>query len=540
MIFGRLKLAEAEGAILAHTTRLPDGTLPKGARLTAEALAGLAAGGHTHVTAALLEPGDVAENDAASRLADALVAPGLIPARAGTGRANLAAAHAGLFRASATGIDAINLLHEGITVATLPDATPVAAGDLVVTAKIIPFAVPGEVLAAAEALTRGAPPLCLPPFRPLRTGLVLTELPGLKASVLRGTAEATERRIRALTGTLLPPLRVPHEEARLAAALADLRAQGAELLLIAGASATVDRLDVGPAAIVRVGGAVDHFGMPVDPGNLICLGHIGAVPALVLPGCARSPARNGIDLVLARLFAGEPAGTGEIARLGVGGLLKDFSSRPSPRTAPSSGTEPRVAALLLAAGLSRRMAPHNKLLAADAAGAAVVARAADAVLASRARPVIAVLGHQADAVAAALGTRPVRTVRAPDYEAGLSASLRAGLAALPAEADAVLVCLGDMPLVTPTLIDRLLDAYDSEQGSLIVVPTHRGKRGNPVLWDRRFFAEMAALTGDTGARALLLRHAEHVVEVECDTDAALLDFDTPDALSPAGFGHAGP
>ena len=180
MIFGRLKLAEAEGAILAHTTRLPDGTLPKGARLTAEAVARLAAGGHTHVTAALLEPGDVAENEAATRLADALLAPGLIPTRAGTGRANLAAAYAGLFRASATGIDAINLLHEGITVATLPDATPVAPGDLVVTAKIIPFAVPGAALAAAEALATGAPPLRLAPFRKLRAGLVLTELPGLK------------------------------------------------------------------------------------------------------------------------------------------------------------------------------------------------------------------------------------------------------------------------------------------------------------------------------------------------------------------------
>jgi molybdenum cofactor cytidylyltransferase len=539
VIFGRMNLAEAEGAILAHTTRLPDGTLPKGARLTAEALARLAAGGHTHVMAALLEPGDVAENEAATRLADALVAPGLIPTRAGTGRANLAAAHAGLFRASATGIDAINLLYEGITVATLPDATPVAPGDLVVTAKIIPFAVPAAALAAAEALTTGAPPFRLAPFRKLRAGLVLTELPGLKASVLRGTEQATERRIRALTGTLLPPLRVPHEEAPLAAGLADLLAQGAELLLIAGASATVDRCDVGPAAIVRAGGAVDHFGMPVDPGNLICLGHIGPVPALVLPGCARSPARNGIDLVLARLFSGEPVDSSEIARLGVGGLLKDFASRPSPRTAPNSA-EPRVAGLLLAAGLSRRMAPRNKLLAPDAAGTAMVARVADAVLASRARPVIAVLGHQADEVAAALGPRTLRMVRAPDYESGLSASLRAGLAALPADAEAVLVCLGDMPLVTQTLIDRLLDAYDAGEGNLIVVPTHHGKRGNPVLWDRRFFAEMAALTGDTGARALLLRHAEHVVEVECDSDAVLLDFDTPEVLPPAGFGHAGP
>ncbi|MEJ0047378.1 MAG: NTP transferase domain-containing protein [Rhodospirillales bacterium] len=94
----------------------------------------------------------------------------------------------------------------------------------------------------------------------------------------------------------------------------------------------------------------------------------------------------------------------------------------------------------------------------------------------------------------------------------------------------MLVCLGDMPLVTPSLLNRLLEAYDPDEGRLIVVPTHQGKRGNPVVWDRRFFAEMAALTGDTGARALLLRHAEQVAEVEVESDAVLRDFDTPDLL----------
>ncbi len=191
---------------------------------------------------------------------------------------------------------------------TLPDATPVFGGDLLVTVKIIPFAVPGAVLAAAQAVALARPMLRLAPFRPLLTGLVLTELPGIKASVLRGTADATERRIRGLTGSLLPPLRVPHAEQPVAAALTDLLARGAELLLMAGASATVDRNDVGPAAIVRAGGSVDHFGMPVDPGNLICLGRIGAAHAIILPGCARSPAHNGIDLVLSRLFADEPVG----------------------------------------------------------------------------------------------------------------------------------------------------------------------------------------------------------------------------------------
>ena len=90
----------------------------------------------------------------------------------------------------------------------------------------------------------------------------------------------------------------------MAKALDKLMADGADLLLVIGASAVVDRRDVGPAGIVRAGVEILHFGMPVDPGNLICLGRLHDKPALVLPGCARSPVLNGIDFVLSRLFAG--------------------------------------------------------------------------------------------------------------------------------------------------------------------------------------------------------------------------------------------
>jgi molybdenum cofactor cytidylyltransferase len=533
MIFGRLPTKDAEGAILAHTTRLPGQTLPKGALLTPAAIQALIQAGYTDIIAARLETDDVAENEAAARLAAALTAPGITPHRATHGRANLAATQAGLFRADAAAITALNRLDEGLTIATLPDATPVQPGTLLVTVKIIPFAIAGAVLARAERLAAAAPPLRLPPFQPLRTGLVLTELPGLKESIFEGTIDATRQRITALGGALLPPRRTPHTAAAIAAALRALLAEGADLLLIAGASAAVDRLDEGPDAIVLAGGSVTHFGMPVDPGNLICLGEIGAVPALVLPGCARSPSLNGIDLVLSRIFAGEPAGAADIAALGVGGLLKDFAARPAPR-AQRRTAPPQIAALILAAGLSSRMAPANKLLLPDATGTSMVARVADAALASRAHPVMAVLGHQAEAVTAALGSRALNLTHAENYRDGLSASLRAGLAALPDTVDAVIVCLADMPLVTPAQINDLIDAYDPDEGRLIVVPTHQGKRGNPVLWDRRFFAEMSALSGDTGARGLLLRHAEHVAEHDVGTPSVLQDFDTREALEKAG------
>jgi molybdenum cofactor cytidylyltransferase len=191
---------------------------------------------------------------------------------------------------------------------------------------------------------------------------------------------------------------------------------------------------------------------------------------------------------------------------------------------------PRIAVIVLAAGLSSRMAPHNKLLTVDSANRTMISRTVDAALGSLAAPTLVVVGHQADRITAALAGRPITVVHAPGYAEGLAASLRAGIAALPASAVAAIICLGDMPLVSSAVIDQLGAAYDAEEGRLIVVPTHGGKRGNPVLWDRRFFPDILALRGDAGARQLLRRHADSVMEIEVDTDAVLTDFDTAEAL----------
>jgi molybdenum cofactor cytidylyltransferase len=222
-------------------------------------------------------------------------------------------------------------------------------------------------------------------------------------------------------------------------------------------------------------------------------------------------------------------------RMGVGGLLKDTDARPLPRARaagkPEAPRRRQVAAVVLAAGRSTRMAPHNKLLMADRTGKPMIARVVDNVLSSEARPVVVVVGHRAEQIRAALGGRPVCCVEAADYAAGLSASLKAGIAALPPEAAAALVCLGDMPLVAGRVLDRILAAYDPDEGRSIVVPTHQGRAGNPVLWDRAFFPEILALAGDAGARGLLQRHEEQVAEVEVGEDSVLRDFDTVESLA---------
>jgi molybdenum cofactor cytidylyltransferase len=549
MIFGPTPLEEAKGAILAHSLRLPGKVLKKGSVLDEAAVAALREAGRREVVTARLEAGDVPEDEAADRLATALAAAHIARSRAATGRVNLLAETAGLLVLDERRINAINAVDESLTVATLPNHTMVTAKEMIATIKVIPFAVPGKVLAVAEAVARGGagPAFAIHPFRPLKVGLVLTELPGIKESVMEGAVEATGARLAALQGTLLPVERVRHEEGPVAEALGRLRRAGAEILLIAGASAVVDRRDVGPAAIVRAGGSIEHFGMPVDPGNLLCLGRVGEIPALVLPGCARSPKLNGFDWVLQRLFAGLKVTAKDVMAMGVGGLLKEIETRPlpreqAPRTPPPllAPRRPRtVAAIVLAAGRSRRMAPLNKLLVADSQGTPMVARVVDNVLASHARPVIVVTGHERDRVEEALSGRPVLFAHAEGYAEGLSASLKAGLAALPPEAEGFLVCLGDMPLVSGAMLDRLIAAFDPEEGRAIVMPTFRGKQGNPMLWSREFLAEMAGITGDVGARHLVGKHADRMVEVEMADDAVLRDFDTTEAmkaLPPAGRG----
>jgi molybdenum cofactor cytidylyltransferase len=527
MKFGAIPLDGAEGAILAHSVKLDRLALKKGRRLSAEDVSALRAAGAESVIAAKLEPGDVEEDEAARRVATAVAGPLLRVDKPFTGRVNLHAEQAGVVVVDRGRIDRLNLVDEAVTLGTLPAFASVRPGQMVATVKIIPFAAPQAAVERCVAIASEVGGLVrVAPYRPLDVALIQTRLPGTKESMLDKTVAITAERIAAAGGRLISEARAPHETAALAERI---RASGGDLLLIAGASAITDRRDVLPAAIEAAGGKIEHFGMPVDPGNLLLLAHIGERTVLGLPGCARSPKLNGFDWVLERLAAGIPVTRENIMAMGVGGLLMEIPTRPQPREAKLAQPG-KVAALVLAAGQSRRMGPANKLLA-PVDGRPMVAHAVDAMLASRADPVIVVTGHQADEVRAALGNRAVVWTHNPDYASGLSSSLAVGLAALPEDAEGVVIGLGDMPRITAAQIDRLIAAFNPLEGRAIVVPTVRGKRGNPVLFATRFVPEMRAIGGDVGARHLIGEHAEEVVEIEFDDDGALLDIDTPEALA---------
>lgn len=534
MKFGPFAPDDAIGGVAVHSIRQGDLVLKKGTLIGANEVAALKRAGIAEIVVARLEPGDVGEDEAAADIAAAIAGEGTSVAPATTGRANIFASQPGVLVVDRDAIDAINRVDESITLATLPAYKPVVAGEMIATVKIIPFGVARRVRDDAVAAARNMS-LKVAPFVVRKIGIVSTLLPGLATKVVEKTLHVTATRLAPTGASILAEKRVAHDQKAVSAAIDELMKAGAELVLVFGASAIADRRDVIPAAIEGVGGTVDHFGMPVDPGNLMLMGRVGTVPVIGAPGCARSPKENGFDWVLMRLLAGLPVGRDAVTGMGVGGLLMEIVTRPQPRVPVESGSETRVAAIVLAAGRSSRMGGPNKLLA-ELKGKKLVRIVAEQALASHARPVIVVTGHQRAEVEEALQGLPVTFARNDHFAEGLSTSVKAGIAAVPEGIDGAVICLGDMPLVDAALIDRLIGAFAPDRGSLIALPVSNGRGGNPVLWSRRFFGELLTLEGDVGARALLERHSEMVAEVPVDGTSAFLDIDTPDALEAARRG----
>ena len=525
MKFGAAPIDDCEGAILAHSQMIGSRRLPKGRPLTADDLAAARAAGLVELVVARLESGDVREDDAAARLGAAIAGAGVAVQKPVHGRVNLLAATDGIVRVDPEAVDALNAVDESLTLGVLPPFDRVVAGDIVATIKIIPYAVPRRSLEATTAVTTS---IEVAPFRTAAVALIQTRLAGQPDKLFAKTDRVTRDRLAALGATLRISEQCRHDATELATRLTALGDVG--MILVAGASATADRRDVVPAAIEAAGGRIERLGMPVDPGNLLCLGYIGDVPVLGLPGCARSPKRNGVDLVIERLLAGVAVDSLAIARMGVGGVLAEVD-RPEPRVARPS-TAGAVGAILMAAGRSSRMGGANKLLA-NLGGRPVVAHAMDSIEAAG-LPAIVVTGNMASEVRAAVGAS-ARFVEAADFAEGMSRSLRAGIAAVPGDWRAAIVCLGDMPDVPAEVLTALAAA--AREPHDIVVPTWRGKRGNPVLWPRLHFARLAALDGDVGGKALLVEFADHVIEVEVETDGILADIDTAEALAAARRRH---
>lgn len=336
--FGPVPLDLAVGNIAVHSVRRPSVVLKKGEIITLAHVANLREAGIEELVVAQLEAGDISEDDAAQRLAAAFAGANIRVQRPFTGRSNLFATCDGLLIADIAALNCVNETDERLTIATLQPWRPVATGEMVATVKVIPFAVPDELLVKvlAHAALR---PLQIAAYFPLRVAVISTLLPGLKASVIDKTLRALEKRLASAKAHIVLNLKVEHKTADVAVALTTA-AQHSDIVVVFGASAICDRRDVIPAALEGSGGEIEQLGMPVDPGNLLLVGrlrqHKRTVHVLGAPGCARSPKENGFDWVLQRLLAGFEVTSRDIRQMGAGGLLTEIAYRGQARVGPAS------------------------------------------------------------------------------------------------------------------------------------------------------------------------------------------------------------
>ena len=533
MKFGPVPVRDAAGAILAHSLGVSGRRLKKGRVLNASDLAALGEARFDTVTVAQPEAGDVLEDIAAGRIVSAMVPDAeALNIRIGapfTGRANLYAECAGVLEVDARRVRALNAIDEAITFASLPAFARVAPRQMLGTVKIIPYGCAEDGVLASEALLSDAPILKVHPVVRKSAHLILTRTPGMKESVVAKGADAVLSRLAVLGITDVTQETIPHEPQALADAI---RAEAKDMVLILTGSATSDRGDVGPAGLVASGGTLSRFGMPVDPGNLLFLGDREGTPVIGLPGCVRSPKLNGADWVIERVACGLDVTPDDIADMGVGGLLKEISSRPQPREGGAAAPQrPVIAAILLAAGSSSRMRGRDKLIE-PVDGAPLLQRVATQLVQSGVDEIVCVSRPEDAARREALASLALTHVENPLAAEGMATSISKGIATLSTRVDAAIVVMGDMPEIASADIDRLIAAFDPEEDrSIIRAVTPEGVPGHPVLFGRRFFEVLRNLEGDRGARAIVAEHPEFVVDVALAGQSAVTDLDTPEAWS---------
>jgi molybdenum cofactor cytidylyltransferase len=337
MKFGPVPVAQAEGKILGHNISDSYGkrVLRKGKQLTDNDVRLLVEIGRAAVYVAELEPGDIAEDTAAERVARSVCGEGVQTTKPVVGRVNLLAQEWGVLRVDALRLARINEC-EGITLATLPSHTVVKPRKIAATIKVIPFAVPETSVRAAEAIAAESSPVVkIYPLRKRTAALILSSSPYAKTRVVSNFVPALQARIEGFGSELRSVDFVPLEdeagEIALAQTIRERVAEGAEIIILAGETAIMDCYDIAPRAVERSGGEIACFGAPVDPGNLLMLAYLDKVPILGAPGCVRSPKTNVIDWVLPPLLAGDRLSRRDIIQMGHGGLLEDIPKRPMPR-----------------------------------------------------------------------------------------------------------------------------------------------------------------------------------------------------------------
>ncbi len=323
MIVKNVPINEAIGHILLHNQADSNGRriLKKGHLLTTPDIETLQTLEKSTIYVAIIEAGDIAENEAAHRLGQYLKHDYLNVSTATTGRVNLIATKAGMLNVNYDILQTFNNI-PGITLATKLHNSQVQSKTLVGTIKIIPYSVPETDLTTAETILRENPSLIkINPFSMRKATLITTGSDNAREKVINGFTPALQNRLETYGVELVSGPYVSENVEEICGAIQQALDNQAEMILIAGETSIMDIDDITPQAIVTAGGELIHHGVPVEPGNLLLLAYHGQTPIVGTPGCARSKKYNVVDMVLPRLATGEHLTRQDLIALGHGGYL---------------------------------------------------------------------------------------------------------------------------------------------------------------------------------------------------------------------------
>ena len=496
MKFGTFPVEDCVGGILAHSISIGGKRMRKGRRLSYEDVDSLRAAEISEIVVALLESGDLGEDEAAERIAAKLCGGGnrLITSAPFTGRVNIYVEEPGILYVDERRVLELNRIDPAITLATLPNFSRLAPRMLAATVKIITYGVPEAEVVRAETVGAGA--LKHRDVAHRSAGLIMTEIPGGKHSLIEKGRVSVESRLSALGISLVDAQVTSHDAASIGKALKDC--DGSILLILTG-SATSDSRDVAPYGLQLAGGVLHRFGMPVDPGNLLFLGKMGPKPVIGLPGCARSPALNGADWVLERVACGIAIEDIDIAAMGAGGLLKEIPVRPQPRgTIAAASARPIIEALVIEAGNFEQAFEIAKK-----------------VSRSRLDRVKLVGSEPTGDLAGEIAGSNVALVRTGTNLRRRGDSIRMGIAALGRDADAVVLIPADGFVPNGAQLNRMAAAFSPSDNREIIRFAGPGiSSGPPILFGRRFFESLSELGGTSGASKLIAEFGDFLNEID--------------------------
>ena len=526
-----LRPLESTGLVLAQTYNLTSKTISKGTFITDEILDYFKMGNVQTILCAVPEEGDIHEDEAAEAISNAIDKNQIYAEKASTGRVNFKSQSLCLVRYERALIREVNLVDESIAFSIVEHNQLIAKNDLIATLKIIPFFTKKKYVDQVIKILARNELYKIHTLKKKEVALIQTCFEWQKKSIFTATSNVTRARLEALECPLKKETLIPHDYKSLCLEIESSIDNGAQLLLISGASAITDRSDYIPKAILSVGGEIIQFGLAVDPGNLLLIGQVGSTTIIGMPGCARSPKLNGFDWVLQLLIANIPINKEELADMGAGGLLMEIASRPLPRALAKSvkKRKKKIMGVILAAGNSTRMGKDNKLLK-NIGGAPLVRNTAIEMLKSDIDSCSIVLGYQSDKVAATIKDLNINLILNPLWEEGQASSLKAALNTLDTSYSDLLVMLGDLPGVKSKHINKVIEAHllTDNRKSKITIPSFNGKKGNPVIWGRSFFSDLSNLEGDVGGRALFGQHPAAINLIDMDDKAVVTDTDTPE------------